>query len=300
MKPLRYPIRAVSKLTGISVDTLRAWERRYRVVEPERDERGRLYSEADVARLKLLRDAVEQGHAIGRVANLASEELEGLLSRAGAAAEASLPAAPADLSALQAAVDRFDAPALRRELSRLAAVLPARALVREVALPLLHLVGEAWHEGKLSVGQEHLVSAELRSLIGALSRLHAHPEAAPRLVLATPAGEQHELGTLVAALVASGAGFAALYLGPALPAAEIVEAARRTSPRAVVLGYTGGESAPGGLDCIAEVARDLPEGVELWVGGAGAAGVRATAPARVAVLEDFDAYEKALGRLRAR
>ena len=60
MKHLRYPIRAVSKLTGISVDTLRAWERRYAVVDPERDERGRLYSDADVERLRLLRQAVER------------------------------------------------------------------------------------------------------------------------------------------------------------------------------------------------------------------------------------------------
>lgn len=300
MKPLRYPIRAVSKLTGISVDTLRAWERRYRVVEPERDERGRLYSEDDVERLRLLRQAVEQGHAIGRVAGLSTEDLQVLLSRGASPEPAPASAAPVDLSLLQDAVDRFDAPALRRELSRLAAVLPARALAREVALPFMHLVGEAWHEGKLSVAQEHLVSAELRSLIGALARLSPIPESAPRLLLGTPAGEQHELGTLVAALVASGNGFGALYLGPNLPAYEVVGAARRVMPRAVVLGYTGRISAPGGVDALREIARDLPAGMELWVGGAGAEDARAASPARVTALEDFDAFEKALGRLRGR
>jgi MerR family transcriptional regulator, light-induced transcriptional regulator len=299
MKPLRYPIRAVSKLTGISVDTLRAWERRYGVVEPERDERGRLYTEEHVARLKLLRDAVERGHAIGRVAPLSTEDLEALLARGGPPRETpTAPGAPVDLSALQEAVDRFDGAALRRELSRLAAVLPARVLAREVALPFLHLVGEAWHEGKLSIAQEHLVSAELRSLIGALARLHHIPEGAPRLVLATPSGEQHELGTLVAALAAAGSGFGALYLGPSLPAGEIVQAARRSGARAVVLGYTGGESAPTGAAAILEVARDLPESIELWVGGTGAAQVRAASPARIAALEDLDAFEKALARLR--
>jgi DNA-binding transcriptional MerR regulator/methylmalonyl-CoA mutase cobalamin-binding subunit len=300
MKPLRYPIRAVSKLTGISVDTLRAWERRYQVVEPERDDRGRLYSDADVARLKLLREAVERGHAIGRVASLSTEELEALLSRPGPVSDpAFASAAPADLSALQDAVDAFDAAALRRELSRLAAVLPPRALVREVALPFLHLVGEAWHEGKLSVAQEHLVSAELRSLIGALARLqHGGAEGAPRLVFATPEGEPHELGTLIAALVASGAGFGALYLGPGLPASELVAAARRVQPRAVVLGYTGRESAPAAAPVIAALARELPEEVELWIGGAGAAGARAAAPDRIVALEDLDAFEKALSRQR--
>jgi MerR family transcriptional regulator, light-induced transcriptional regulator len=301
MKPPRYPIRAVSKLTGISVDTLRAWERRYRVVEPERDERGRLYSEQDVDRLKLLREAIEQGHAIGRVAGLTTQELQNLLARGPAPDDVSLsPAHTADLSTLQAAVDRFDAPALRRELSRLAAVLPAHTLARDVALPFLHLVGEAWHDGKLSVAQEHLVSAELRSLIGALTRLHVIPESAPRLVLATPAGEGHELGTLVAALVAAGTGLGALYLGPNLPASEIVSASRRVSPRAVVLGFTGSESAPSGIATIAEVARELPPAIELWVGGAGAPEARAANPARIAAIEDLDAFERALTRLRGR
>jgi DNA-binding transcriptional MerR regulator/methylmalonyl-CoA mutase cobalamin-binding subunit len=304
MKPLRYPIRAVSKLTGISVDTLRAWERRYRVVEPERDERGRLYSESDVERLRLLRAAVEQGHAIGRVAVLTTDELKTLQHRGpdpvpydGPAVAAS----PSDLANLQAAVERFDAPGLRRELSRLAAILPARTLARDVALPLMRSVGEAWHDGKVTVAQEHLVTAELRSLIGALARLHALPDNAPRLMLATPAGEQHELGTLVAALVASGSGFGTFYLGPNLPASDVVNAARRVGPRAVVLGYTGQESAPGALEELLVIARGLPADTECWVGGSGAVSAAGSlAGTRALLLEDFDAYERNLGRLRAR
>ena len=273
MKPLRYPIRAVSKLTGITVDTLRAWERRYAVVEPERDERGRLYSEADVERLQLLRHLVAQGHAIGRVAVLGSEELRALLTRGPDPVpyDGPTPSTPADLGPLLAAVEHFDAPALRRELSRLAAVLPARTLARQVALPLLRQVGEGWHEGRSSVAQEHLVTAEVRSLVGALARLHAVPDTAPRLMLATPPGERHELGTLVAALVAAGSGFGAFYLGPDLPAAELVKAARRVGPRAVVLGFTGGDGDAEGLAALAEVARTLPAAVECWVGGPGVA-----------------------------
>jgi DNA-binding transcriptional MerR regulator/methylmalonyl-CoA mutase cobalamin-binding subunit len=303
MKALRYPIRAVSKLTGISVDTLRAWERRYRVVEPERDERGRLYSEADLERLRLLHQAVGQGHAIGRVATLSTDELKALSARAPDGVPYDGPpaaGAPPDLAALQAAVERFDVPALRRELGRLAAVMPSRALAREVALPLLERVGQGWREGRLTMAQEHLVSAELRSLIGALARLHAVPDQAPRLLLATPAGETHELGTLVAALLASGHGFAACYLGPDLPAAEVLGAARRVLPRAVVLGFTGGEHAPGALGAIAEVVRGAPPDVECWVGGPGAAEARAALEGtRAVVLADLDAYEQNLARLRA-
>jgi MerR family transcriptional regulator, light-induced transcriptional regulator len=304
MKTLRYPIRAVSKLTGISVDTLRAWERRYRVVVPERDERGRLYSEGDVERLRLLRTAVEQGHAIGRVAVLSTEELKSLQQRGPDPVPYDGPpasAAPGDLAGLIAAVERMDAPVLRRDLSRLAAILPARTLALEVALPLLRHVGEAWHQGTMSVAHEHLVTAELRSLIGALARLHALPDNAPRLMLGTPAGEAHEMGTLVAALVASGSGFATFYLGPNLPAGDVINAARRVGPKAVVLGYTGPESAPSGLAELQAIVQGLPAESECWVGGHGATTTgEALAGTRALLLQDFEAYERNLGRLRAR
>ena len=79
-----YPIRAVSRMTGIGIDTLRAWERRYRAVTPVRDDRGRMYTDADVARLRLLSGAVEQGHSIGRLAGLSNDELRDLCGAAGA------------------------------------------------------------------------------------------------------------------------------------------------------------------------------------------------------------------------
>jgi DNA-binding transcriptional MerR regulator/methylmalonyl-CoA mutase cobalamin-binding subunit len=299
VKPSRYPIRAVSKLTGIPVDTLRAWERRYRVVEPARDERGRLYSAGDVERLRLLRRAVDGGHAIGRVAPLSTAELEALLAQPTRA-----PATPVepDLSALQDAVDRLDAAAFRRELSRLAAILSLRALCRDVALPFLHLVGEAWHEGKLGVAQEHMASAEIRGLLGGLARLHEARDGSPALVLATPAGELHEIATLAATVVASDAGLGAIYLGPDVPSGEIVAAASRLSAKAVVLGWTGrrGEHGKDPRAAIAAVARDLPRAIELWVGGEGAGEAARSTGGRAVALESFGAYEHALSRIHVR
>src|SRR3954451_2185665 len=71
-----YPIRAVSRMTGLSLDTLRAWERRYEAVVPARNDRGRVYSEADVARLKRLDELVKHGHAIGTTAASSDAELD--------------------------------------------------------------------------------------------------------------------------------------------------------------------------------------------------------------------------------
>jgi DNA-binding transcriptional MerR regulator/methylmalonyl-CoA mutase cobalamin-binding subunit len=304
VKPLRYPIRAVSKLTGIPVDTLRAWERRYRVVAPDRDDRGRLYSETDVERLRLLRRAVQAGHAIGRVAPLSVEELRALLMTPTAPPPGAprLSAPIVDLAGLQDAVDRFDGPALRRELSRLAAVLPVRALCREVALPFLHRIGEAWQAGSLDIAREHMASAEIRSLLGALARLREAPEGALALVFATPAGELHEIGTLAAAVVAADAGLPVLFLGANLPAAEVVSAAERARAPAVVLGWTGtrAELGPDPIAAIAQIGRELRPDVELWVGGRGARDAERATAGRALALESFDAYERALARLGRR
>ena len=122
----RYPIRAVSKLTGIGIDTLRAWERRHAAVTPIRDDRGRLYTDADIDRLRLLQRALAHGHSIGRLASLTNEELHPL---AGEPAASRAPSADqsrsttVDAAALAAALQSYDASAIDREMTRLAAVL---------------------------------------------------------------------------------------------------------------------------------------------------------------------------------
>jgi methylmalonyl-CoA mutase cobalamin-binding subunit len=301
MKPLTYPIRAVAKLTGISVDTLRAWERRYGVVSPERDDRGRVYSESDVERLTLLRRAVERGHAIGRVAPIDVEELRALVGRTPPQHASRPVSALVAIDDLFGAVERFDLELLRRELNRLAVVVTPRQLALEVALPLMRAVGEAWHQGRLSIAQEHLATAEIRSLVGALARLREPPPDAPRVLIATVEGEPHELGALVAALLASGAGAAPFYFGPGVPPRELVAASRRLRPRAVVLSMAAGsEERVLVTQAIVELAGALPAGTACWVGGAGAQAVRATlAAAGVEVFDDFESYEQALARLAA-
>ena len=84
--PTSYPISAVAKLTGIPLDTLRAWERRYRTVIPKRAARGRVYSEEQIQKLLLLRRAVEQGHSIGQVAALGDRQLRELLEKSSSIA----------------------------------------------------------------------------------------------------------------------------------------------------------------------------------------------------------------------
>lgn len=308
MNTLLYPIRAVSKLTGISIDTLRAWERRYQVVVPQRDERGRLYSEADVQRLRLLNTAVEKGHAISRLASLKDEELQNLIANPVALASAAAVMETAQVDdfapvprSVMAAIERMDYSEAERELSLLAAVLSPRDLVHRVALPLMREVGEAWHEGRMSVAQEHMTTSLLRNLFGALIPLHQKTAPTSKLMFVTPTGEQHEFGILASAMLAVGGGLGAIYLGTNLPAEEIVLAAQKTAPQAVVLGFIGANGAKIGITEIQKAARNLPSHIELWVGGAQSdAMVEEIRKTRALIIEDFQMLEQHLVRLGAR
>jgi DNA-binding transcriptional MerR regulator len=298
----RYPIRAVSQLTGVPVDTLRAWERRYRLVEPARDGRGRLYGEADVRKLRLLRQLVGRGHAIGRLAVLSEDDLLRLQAEPAPSPSGAEEAAQgAGIDRLVGALERFDAAGAERELRRLAVLLPPRPMVRQVALPLLRRVGELWAGGRFSIAQEHLVSGMLRSLLGSMLGVHAPQEPRITLLFATSSGERHEFGILASAMLAAGGGLGVVYLGPDLPEAEIAAGARRTSARVVVLGVSGAGGAGTASRAVARLARALPPGVELWVGGPGDPDVEAAAArAGASFVHDFDALEERLVRLGAR
>ena len=301
--PASYPIRAVSKLTGIGIDTLRAWERRHGAVTPIRDDRGRIYNDADIARLRLLRGAVEHGHTIGRLARLTDAELRHLAATAGASAvseAAPTRRTPIDTTVLTAALRKYDATAIDQQISRLASVLPPLELLRDVLMPVLAQVGDDWHRGPARIAHEHLMSSTIRNILGSFIRLYARPEVSPRLLFATPAGERHEIGTLGAAMLAASSGLGVAYLGPDLPAREIVESVGPAGAQVLVLGLTataGGKAKERELHTI---VRDLPKEVELWAGGRGAARHASIITSRGLVLDDYAAYYQELIRIGGR
>jgi len=292
-----YPIRAVAKITGLSLDTLRAWERRYKAVVPERSERGRQYGPEHIERLLLLNRLVQKGHAIGGIASRSDEELRGLLTQQPSH-PVSAPVPPADmLASVLAAIESFDTVRAGDELSRLAAVLSPRDLVYDVAVPLMCEVGTRWHNGTLAVAQEHLVSEMLRTLLGNMLRLFRPSNPAMKMVLATPAGESHEFGILAAAMLASLAGVEPVYLGPNLPAREIADAARATSAQVVALGITFLLETT--QEELRALAAAMPEGIELWVGGAGSADLDLTRlGGRTVWIKDLPALENECRRWR--
>jgi DNA-binding transcriptional MerR regulator/methylmalonyl-CoA mutase cobalamin-binding subunit len=300
--PAHYPIRAVSKLTGVAIDTLRAWERRHGAVTPIRDDRGRMYTDADIARLRLLRAAVERGHSIGRVAGLSDAKLRHLAAAGDSAVPEVDPTrrTPIDTRALTAALQKYDATAIDQQISRLASVLPPLELLRDVLMPVLAEVGDDWHRGPARIAHEHLMSSTTRNILGAFLRLYARPEASPRLLFATVSGERHEIGTLGAAMLAASNGLGVAYLGPDLPAREIVESVRPAGAQVLVLGLTATRADKATQRELRTIVRDLPKEVELWAGGRGAVSHTALINPRGLVLQDYNAYQRELDRIGGR
>lgn len=301
--PAHFPIRAVSKLTGIAIDTLRAWERRHAAVTPTRDDRGRMYTDADVARLRLLKGALERGHSIGRLAALSDEDLRTLTETTGGTAPpaaAPLRQASLDTTALIAALQRYDAAGIDQEIARMAAVLRPLELLNDVLMPVLVEVGDEWHRGRTGIAQEHLMSSAIRHILGSFLRLHARRDVPARLVFATPSGDRHEIGTLGAAMLAASSGLGVAYLGPDLPARDIVDSVTPAGAQVLVVGVTTTTAAKTTERELRAIVQDLPREVELWVGGRGVERHATALGPRALILRDYQSYQQELVRIGGR
>lgn len=286
-----FPIRAAAKITGLSIDLLRAWERRYQAVVPQRSNRGRQYSQADLDRLVLLKKLVERGHAIGTIGHLDIASLERLIGdSAPAVAREEL-----TQNILQA-IENYDSFAAEREVRRLAATLLPRDMVYQVILPLMRTVGDRWHDAEFHIAQEHMTSSIVRSVLGGMVRMDASEV---KVILATPETELHELGILAAALILALAGFEPVYLGPNLPAEEILLAAKKTGARAILIAVTAERDIL--REQVNRIASGLPHNTELWIGGSASAALSSSiSNPQLVTLSDFDELEAECRRFRGR
>lgn len=286
-----HPIGVVARRTGLKPDLIRAWERRYGAVEPDRTgSNRRTYTDADIERLKLLREAVSGGRSIGQVAELANEELKDLIAADRAEAPAATGSAPrpldvtrddaeiaeALLAACLAAVQRFDPQDLEVQLRRASLALSKPRMLEQIVVPLMHKIGSLWREGELRPAHEHLAAAAIRSFVGNLQGAYTASPSAPRIVVTTPAGQRHEMGALIVAVTAATEGWQATYLGPDLPADEIAAAVQHQGARAVALSITFPPDDPALPAELLRLRQQLGDDTVLLVGGRSAKGYAAT------------------------
>ncbi len=262
-----YPVKAASELSGLTPETLRAWERRHGAVVPLRDDQGRrLYDAAMIERLAKLHRLTDRGHPIRDLAALDDVALDQLLEERRQAGYGGLEALPTQL--LDAVADyRLDV--FDRELSVAIATLPLPVLLERVVMPLLREIGQRWADGRLAIAQERLVSSMLRARL--LSILNQHPrEQRPRVLFATLSGEPHELGLLGAALHLHELGLPVLYLGTELPAPELARVANRLGAAAVAVSSVDPGQARIALEALRVLDARLEPQIPVWLGGANA------------------------------
>lgn len=284
-----HTIQSVSERTGLTPDVIRIWERRYQVVSPHRTAANqRLYSEADVERLSLLKLITDSGRRISAIANLSNQELHAILE--------SQPAAIAATQRLHSdnpgrmttdaidAILQLDPLALEAVLERAMVAMGSVGFLMQFASPLLQTVGHLWRSGAVRTSQEHFASAHLRSFLGRyILDANTDPNG-PRIVVATLPGQAHELGATMASVIAAQGGWNVIYLGPNVPEEEIAFSADCKDARAVGISISYPMDDPRVPVMLADLKQKLPEHCTLIVGGAAASHYRKT-------LQDLDAWE---------
>lgn len=249
----QYSIQLASKISGVGVHTIRAWEKRYQAVTPDRNPSGRReYSDKDIERLSLLSELCTLGHTIGKIAALPTAELKILLEKLGKQAD-NIEARRNDISVAKSpvnieeslrnllmALNGYKLDIISHEINKLKLTLTPRQLALEIISPLLNEVGDSVLNGTLSISQEHALSAILKFHMGhMLFRGATIKSTKPhRVLICAPEGDYHEFGILQAALLCNHYNLPYYYLGPNLPVDSLMDAYRSLEGTLILLGST--------------------------------------------------------------
>jgi DNA-binding transcriptional MerR regulator/methylmalonyl-CoA mutase cobalamin-binding subunit len=275
----QYLISTVSKRSGVKSDLVRAWERRYKAVTPTRTNGGhRVYTDQDIARLKLLNQATNNGHSISQIARFSLDELKKLLK------DEPVETVVNSYKVTQSATERgylaedyikkcyssilaFNARELESHFENAIVELGTQLFIEQLLEPLLTMIGDRWKTGELRPVHEHMASSIIRSLTYILRNNTPCAPDAPKMIVSTPIGQLHELGALLAAILAELKGWQVTYLGTNLPAEEIAAAVRFTGACVVTISisfYTDDQVVPRE---IRRLKKLIGKDVALIVGG---------------------------------
>ena len=263
-------IHRVARLTGLSKDVIRVWERRYGLVKPSRSSnRYREYSDGEVALLRFVKAQMEQGATIG---TLAAEGHDSLIARMRIATPVSAEEQKPHerlLDDLIGSLDPLDKAGFERRLNGAVAVIPFEEAVQRILLPLQRRIGELWHQGRFNTAVEHYVTKIVQQkLFSVMNQLPVN-EFGPRVLIACPEGETHEIGAQAVAYIAATKGCHVYYLGPNLPSSDLMTFCEKIKPDLVLLSLTDVKEEAAALQQLKELEQ-LATRWSVAVGGQGA------------------------------
>ena len=255
-----YNIKAVVQATGITSSTLRAWERRYQVTQPQRSESGyRLYSDRDIMVIRWLKNQVDAGMAISQ----AVAWLESLVTEANGLAHVQLPGskevvaermtpitqhmALRDYATLQTELLRallgFKEDEAELVLTEAFSLYPVELVGDEVITPVLVEIGEQWHRGEINITHEHFATAYLQQRLAAILRTTPAARGNSLIWVGCAPSEEHEIGALLLTIYLRRAGYQVQYLGKNIPVDDFAADVQRYHPALILLSATTAEAA---------------------------------------------------------
>ena len=263
-------IAEIERETGISRDTLRAWERRYGFPTPLRNQRSeRVYDTGQLDRLRLLKQLIDSGMRPGKLIKLDDKQLRQLTFQQQDASSV-----PDEVEVLLEALTSSSRCPLFPQLESLLRHYGLRKFMIDVVAPMNRAVGEAWFAGRIGVLEEHHYTEEVRRVLTTAWSSLPRGKGNPRVLLTTMPGEQHSLGLLMVACMLCLEGAEVLSLGMQTPLEEIVRGAVESQSRVVGVScseYMGRRTIAGQL---VRLRKLLPERITIWAGGSGVSTIR--------------------------
>lgn len=276
-----FNIQVASQLSGVASATIRAWEKRYNAVVPERAEnKHRLYSETDIEKLAVLYQLTEVGQSIGKIAHLGLTDLKEVYTRLmHRPYEEKHVVTPhhdkIDLEKMlgnfHLALAAYKLDIISHELDKAKTLLSPRDLCLNILVPLFQEIGNKVARNELSIAQEHILSAIVSFHLGQMIGQHYQKTLLREelILITTPEGELHEIGILGASLLCLHYGIKIIFLGANLPAESLAEAANALNPKVVLLGASRYElSQHQNLDdYLKNFKLHLTTNPNIWIGG---------------------------------
>ncbi|MFV2049919.1 MerR family transcriptional regulator [Metabacillus sp. YM-086] len=264
----KYNIKAVSKMLGIQAGTLRAWERRYNMIAPIRNESGhRLYTEEHIKILKWLITKVDKGFTISQAVNLLETNQASINEQVELKTDGEQIDYSEDLmEELLYALLKFDESTAHDLLNKAFSLYSVDKVVIEILGTLLVKIGDKWENGKITSAHEHFASSFLRSRIGMI--LHTLPVDGllPKVIGVCGPEESHELGLLIFTLYLRRKGFEVIYLGTSIAEGDIDIVLNEVKPEFLFLSCTLVRNVKKTLELVDEISLKY-DSLQIGLGG---------------------------------
>ena len=266
-----YNTRAAVRLTNVEAPRLRAWERRYAILNPQRSQNSyRLYSERDLAIIRWLRDQVDAGMTISQATAFLRNSRDSEEDASAANRDADLPLLMANLvQTLAEAAQGLDEPTAVQVLRHALAIASVEEVCQSLIAPALFLVGQQWAANHDQIVPEHFLSQVIRSQLDALWQTTFTPTTGPIVLVACAPGEQHELGAFLLALFLRRQGMRVAFLGANTEARALIATAQQTQPAIICLSATLPEHKARTIDLARKLVEVAP--THVFIGGQGMA-----------------------------